>query len=282
MNKAMLELHIATLLFGLAGVLAQMMTLDAAQIVAGRTALGALYAFVILRWFKRESLSLSFKSLLRLTLLGGLLAFHWWSFFYSLKLSSVAISLLTFSSFPLFTALLAPIFTQHKTTRLEWLTILGISIGIIILVPFDGSAKGNIHQGIFWGLCSGLSFSLIQIFNQSLLNKSSPLQITFFQNLIACIIFIPLISFESSQLTLKNLSLMMIMGILCTGLAHTLLIKSLEKIKTQTASITIGALEPIYGIFLALVLLHEIPEARTLLGGTLIIVTIFVSSLYKK
>jgi hypothetical protein len=34
-----------------------------------------------------------------MVLLGGLLAFHWVSFFYSIQLATVAIGLLTFSSF---------------------------------------------------------------------------------------------------------------------------------------------------------------------------------------
>lgn len=282
MNKAMLELHLATALFGLAGVLAQMMTLDATEIVIGRTALGALYAFVILRWFKQEHLHFNTQSLIRLVILGILLALHWWSFFYTIKLSSVAIGLLTFSSFPLFTAVLAPFITKNKTTSLEWLTILGIFLGIIILIPFDQPTSSTLYQGIFWGLFSGLSFSLIQIFNQSSVKSSSPQQIAFVQNTVACLVFLPFLNIAPEQIDLNNTLLLIIMGILCTGLAHTLLIKSLSKIKAQTASITIGALEPIYGIILALFILYEIPETRTIIGGTLIILTIITTSLLHK
>jgi drug/metabolite transporter (DMT)-like permease len=56
----------------------------------------------------------------------------------------------------------------------------------------------------------------------------------------------------------------------CTGLAHTLFIASMQRVSAHAASV-VAALEPVYGIALAALLLHEIPGVRTLVGGALIV-----------
>jgi drug/metabolite transporter (DMT)-like permease len=61
-----------------------------------------------------------------------------------------------------------------------------------------------------------------------------------------------------------------VLGVVCTALAHTLFIRSLRALSAHTASV-VAALEPVYGIALALLLLGEVPPARTLAGAVLIV-----------
>jgi drug/metabolite transporter (DMT)-like permease len=69
------------------------------------------------------------------------------------------------------------------------------------------------------------------------------------------------------------------LGLVCTALAHTLFIAGLREISAHTASVIV-ALEPVYGIVLALVLLGEVPDARTLVGGALIVGAAFLATRY--
>lgn len=63
---------------------------------------------------------------------------------------------------------------------------------------------------------------------------------------------------------------MALLGIVFTGVAHSLFIKGLATVKAQTASI-IASLEPVYGILAAALFLGELPTARELYGGTIIL-----------
>ncbi len=60
------------------------------------------------------------------------------------------------------------------------------------------------------------------------------------------------------------------LGAICTALAHTLFIASLARLSAHTASV-VTALESVYGIALAAVLLGEIPDARTCFGAALLV-----------
>ncbi|MDD8039846.1 MAG: DMT family transporter, partial [Acidobacteriota bacterium] len=79
-------------------------------------------------------------------------------------------------------------------------------------------------------------------------------------------------------LTGRDFALLAILGLLCTALAHTLFIAGMRRLSAQTASI-ISALEPVYGIALAALLLGERPSARTIAGGLIILTAVFVLSL---
>lgn len=278
MNKALIDLHIATFLFGLAGVLAQLMTLDAFAIACARAGLGAIYIFFVAHFLKKQRFHCALSDLLPLLSLGAILAIHWASFFYAIKTSSVAIGLITFSSFPLFTNILEPLLLKTKSSLIEWVSSALIVIGIVILTPWGEGLSGNITQGILWGLGSGFTFALLQVLNKKLTHQYSPQLLSFSQNGFAALLLLPLaftslISFET-----KDLGLVLILGFVCTGFAHTLFIQSLKGIKTHYASIIVGGLEPVYGVILAIFLLNEIPHLQTLIGGSFIILAIFLST----
>lgn len=61
-----------------------------------------------------------------------------------------------------------------------------------------------------------------------------------------------------------------VLGVLCTGLAHTLFVKSLEALDARSAGMII-ALEPVYAIACAWWLFGEEPSGRMLVGASFII-----------
>ena len=68
-----------------------------------------------------------------------------------------------------------------------------------------------------------------------------------------------------------------LLGIFCTGVAHSLFVASLSVIKARTAAVVFG-MEPVYGIAVAWAVFAETPTLRMLLGGALIIFAIVLSS----
>ena len=104
--------------------------------------------------------------------------------------------------------------------------------------------------------------------------------ISFYQNLFAAFFLLPWMVWLTPEIsfpTPRELVLLMLLGGVCTALAHSLFIKSLVHIKTRTAGV-ITALEPLYGILMAMIFLGEIPGWRTALGGVIIISATFVAT----
>ncbi len=272
-NKGALQIHIAVFLFGFAGLFGKFLSCSPLYIVLGRT----FFAFIALYLYARfvsKTVLMSFgkKEVFFFVLQGILLAAHWWSFFFSIQISSVAVGLVTFSTFPLFVTFLEPLCFREKIKSMDIITAVAVFIGILLVIPeFDFS--NNITRGGFYGIISGFTFAVLALVNRRNARISDSIAVAFYQNLFATLcLIIPVLVLEIPMPLLSDLPNLIFLGVVCTALSHTLFIQSLSFIRAQTASVIAG-LEPVYGIVLAFFILDEIPGIRTLIGGVIIIGT---------
>lgn len=270
-RAALIQVHTSVFLFGLSGLFGKFLALPASVIVLGRTGFAALALGVVLALGRRALRLRSLRDGLGMALLGALLAFHWVSFFNSIQLATVAIGLLTFSSFPVFVTLLEPLLFKTPWRWRDGAIAALVVVGVALVIP-DYRLGSATAVGTIWGLLSGLSFALLQLLNKGYRQRYSAVAIAFYQDLFACLSLLVVTPLASLGLTPQEVGLLLVLGVLCTAVAHTLFIESLAVLRTQTASV-ISALEPIYGIVLAALLLGELPTLRTLAGGGLIIGT---------
>ncbi|MCK4715574.1 MAG: EamA family transporter [Candidatus Marinimicrobia bacterium] len=270
--KYLSGIHIAVLLFGLAGLFGKLIAASPVTIVFGRTAFASVVLWVVIR---RYRIGLKFqdrRDICGFLLMGMLLAIHWLTFFYSIQVSTVAIGLLTYSSFPVFVTLCEPLFFRSRLKTVDVITALIVMAGMIVIIPvFD--IRNNIMQGVLYGLISGWTFALLTIFNKKYISVYPALKIAFYQDFTACLILLPVIIIQAPRLSINDVGYLAILGILCTALAHTLFIHSIKHIRAYTAGI-IASLEPVYGILLAILVLGEYPQLRTVIGGLLILGTV--------
>jgi drug/metabolite transporter (DMT)-like permease len=273
LNKGIAQIHIAVFLFGFSGLFGKFLSCSPLYIVLGRTFFASIALFVYARFFAKTVLfEFGKKEIYFFVLQGILLAVHWWSFFLSIQISSVAVGLITFSTFPLFVTFLEPIFFKEKLNQKDILIAVAVFTGILLVIPNFNFAD-NITKGGFFGIISGFTFALLALINRRNARISNAIAIAFYQNLFASIfLVVPILTIQIVPPQFSDLPFLIFLGVFCTALAHTLFIKSLGFIRAQTASVIAG-LEPVYGIFLAFFLLNEIPQTRTLIGGLIIIGT---------
>ncbi len=271
-------IHLAVVLFGFSGLFGKVLTCTPLVIVFGRTAFAALALLPLVFASKASPLEKNRPRPTVYILQGVLLAVHWCTFFLSIQISTVALGLLTFSTFPLFTTLLEPVFFRQRIKQTDLVMALIVFAGLILVLPsFDFSQKPV--QGAFWGTVSGLTFALLAIFNKKNLIFEPPVRLAFFQNLFAAAAILPVFAFVPQAVPAPGeIVLIAALGIIFTALAHTLFISSLEGLRATTVSI-ITCLEPLYGIILAALLLHEIPGLRMVTGGTIIITATLFATL---
>src|SRR5439155_11933795 len=122
--------------------------------------------------------------------LGALLAIHWTTFFQSIAVSNVAIGLLSFSSFPLFTAALEPLLLHQRPNRIQIVAALLILPGIYLLVP-SFTFQNQTTLGVFWGVLSAATFSLLSVANRWLGRTYPSLMISLYQDGIAAVVLLP-------------------------------------------------------------------------------------------
>ena len=113
-KKSLISIHIAVLLFGLAGLFAKWVLLPAVIIVLGRVIFSSLSLFFLLK-VKRARVRLDKgRDYILMITAGIVLAVHWTTFMQSIQTSTVAVGTLTFSTFPLFVTFLEPVLFHER------------------------------------------------------------------------------------------------------------------------------------------------------------------------
>ena len=88
--SGLIEIHVAVLLFGLAGLFGKFLTLPAWYIVLGRTGFAAAALGGVLLFARQSHRPQEKKTILLFSLLGVLLAAHWIAFFQAIQVSTMA------------------------------------------------------------------------------------------------------------------------------------------------------------------------------------------------
>jgi drug/metabolite transporter (DMT)-like permease len=268
-RRSLVEIHAAVFLFGFPGLFGKWLPIPPYLIVAGRVFFAAAALGLVLA-LRRQSFRVSpFRDLRLLVICGLVLAVHWTLFFKSIQVSTVAVGLLSYSSFPVFTAFLEPLYFREKWD--PWSLALGLLtvLGVFLIVPRSGLSN-PVFQGVLWGLGAGLTFSFLSLVNRDLAGRLPSLTIAFYQDLVALVLLLPFVILAGFRPDGRTIGLLALLGIVSTAAAHTLFINGMKRVRARTASI-ISSLEPVYGIVLALVFLKESPSLETLSGGALIL-----------
>lgn len=268
-SRSLAEIHLAVLLFGFPGLFGKWLALPPALIVFGRVLFASLTLAAVLALGRRAFRVSPRRDIVPLVACGFILAVHWTFFFKSVQVSSVAVGLLAYSSFPVFTAFLEPLLAREKWDPASLVFALFCVLGIGLIVPgFDLS--NAVVQGVLWGLAAGLTFSLLSVINRRLASRHASVAVAFYQDLFAVLFLLPAVVRSGLPFSGRDWALVAVLGVFCTAAAHTLFIEGMKGVGARVASV-LSSLEPVYGILLALVFLKETPSPRTVAGGVIVL-----------
>lgn len=261
------------MLFGFSGLFGKWVQQPAYIIVLGRLFF-AVCGLGIFGFFKKGALQRFNEIKNRKVLIwsGLLLGFHWVTFFESIRLSSVGIGLLTFSTFPVFTSLLEPLLLGTALHRRNVLVSLIAFSGVLIMIS-EIEINTDYFLGALIGIISGLTFAFLTIYNRKNLVHINAVTLSFYQDSVALVFLLPflfLIEFKLGWTTIMQLAAL---GLIFTALAHTLFIAGMKSVTATSASLT-TFLEPVYGMAGAWLFFNELPSNYMLIGGILIFLAI--------
>lgn len=273
----LIELLIGTVFISTSGVLGKFIELPTPVIIWCRCALGALFLYVFCR-FKNFDISINSKKDVSTIVLSALfLGTHWITYFYALKLSNVALGMLSLFTFPVITALLEPLFTKSKLNPIHIVMGLLVLLGIYILAPkfdFESSQVKGILIGIFSAVC----YSLRNLILKQHVGKYGGTSLMMYQIAILTIVLLPFMFILDISNIGTQYPYVILLALFTTAIGHSIFIHSLKYFSVSTASI-INSIQPILGIIMAFFFLNEVPSMNTFLGGSLILATVVIESM---
>ncbi len=256
-KSAVFRLHLIVFLWGFTAILGKLIHLNAQGLVFYRMLFAAIFLYVFVRFFSRESLRISKKLFLQLALIGGFMGFHWLFFFHSIKVSNVSIALSCLSLSTLFAAILEPIIFKRK------IDISEVLMGIVIFICMGMIFKTEFHykDGIFYGILTALFGTVFSVLNGRMFGKTSAGNIIFYEIFSgwAILSLFYLFSGQISTLTeisYRDLALILLLAGLFTAYPMLESVKLMKYISPFTLILTVN-LEPVYGIILAFFIFGE-------------------------
>ncbi len=282
--KSLIHLHFLIFLWGFTSIFGVLITLDPILIVWFRLLIAAILIFVFLFLIYKDSLRLSNSSFFNFFIGGLLISIHWYLFFYSIKISSISLTLSILSTASLMTSFLEPIFYK-RPFRIHEL-VFGL-IAVVGLVLIFGIQYENYFAILISLICTLLSV-LFSILNGYLIKNHSSFQISFYEILFGLIITSLIILLSDIQFPLlisikfSDWIYIFILGSLCTAYAFVASTYILKFISPYTMMMSLN-LEPIYGIIFSLIIFgeKEYMSIQFYIGAGIIFLGVIGNILYK-
>ncbi|MBN9313544.1 MAG: permease [Chryseobacterium sp. 39-10] len=283
-KSALFRLHLIVFLWGFTAILGKLIQSSAQVLVFYRMFFAALFLFIFIRFFQRQSLRISKKLFVQLSVIGGFMAFHWLCFFHSIKVSNVSIALSCLSLSTLFAAILEPIIFKRKIDVSE------VIMGIVIVVCMALIFKTEFHykEGIFYGILTAVFGTIFSVFNGKIFGKTSSGNIIFyeiFSGVLLLTVFFLFTGqiFELHEISYRDLALILILASVFTAFPMLESVQLMKYISPFTLILTVN-LEPVYGIILAFFIFGQSEEMSPVfyIASLVMILAIVVNGIIKQ
>jgi drug/metabolite transporter, DME family len=207
----------------------------------------------------------------RLALLGVILGAHWLFFFATIKLSSVAVAVLTTYTAPLLLAAVAPLVLPERRSRVVLLALLPAGLGLALIAL---AGEGGTHArplAIAAGLSAAATYAGAVITAKQLTVRLQVPAIQFWNYTVAAVATAPFLLLGGRVVPEgAEIGYVLLLGIVFTALSGLCFVWLLRKVTTQAIS-TLGYLEPVSAALLAWAILGQELGWAVVVGGALII-----------
>jgi len=266
----------AMLIFGSIGLFVKNIPLSSSEIALYRGVIGCIF-LVIASVFLKKKLSFitSKRNLWLLFASGGAIGFNWIFLFEAYRYTTISNATLSYYFAPVIVMLLAPFILKEKWTWVKALSIVGAMMGLFLIVSTDSQVEGvfNHPLGIMYGLLAASLYASVIMMNK-FIKGISDIETTLVQLFMASIVLLPYVLMTNgihiSEVGTTSIFLILIVGIVHTGIAYLLYFSSMKQLNGQTIAL-LSYVDPISAVVMAAIILNESMTWLQILGGLFIL-----------
>lgn len=230
--------------WGLIAVIVRKVDLDAQVLAFYRLAFAAVTLVLVAAALRRLPLLRLTRHRGGVVLIGVTLAAHWFLYFVTIKLSSVAVAVLMAYLAPIAIALLAPFVLPERRSRVALVALLPAAAGVA-LVALGGEEGGTVRPlALVTGLFTAATYAALVLMTKRIVSDVPVLTLSFWNYAIAAVAISPLLLDAERVLPTRNeLPAVLALGVVFTALSGYLYIWSLRHVTAQTIGI-LAYIEP--------------------------------------
>ena len=269
-----LKLIFSMVVFGTIGVFVKSIPLPSGEIALYRALLASLLILGILLLSKKKFSFKEIKKALPLLIISGVaIGFNWIFLFEAYKYTTVSVATLSYYFAPVLVTIACPILFKEKFGVKEIICFVFSTIGIVLITGIgDLSNSSNHLLGVLFGLIAAVLYASVILINKFI--TVDGLYRTFFQFLSAVIVLTPYVIFTGgftiTTLNTNGFILLLIVGLVHTGITYYLYFTSIKELSGQKTAI-LSYIDPLVAIILSVTLLAEELTLLQIIGGALIL-----------
>ena len=284
--KSYMMLISSMLIFGTIGIFRKYIPLSSGMIAFFRGLLGSAFLFIFFAVKGHKTHRIEKKKLLMRTVTGAILGLNWILLFEAYNYTSVATATMCYYMQPTIVILLSPITFQERITIKKGFCAIASIIGMVFVSGMMDNAGINAQDitGILCGLGAAVFYSLVVIMNKKVQIKDV-YEKTIIQLASSAIILIPylLLTENWSAIALDTMAVVMVLiiGIVHTGIAYALYFGSMKDLKAQSIAV-LSYIDPVFALLLSAGVLHEKLSVFGVAGAVLILGSALISEINGK
>ncbi len=281
-KKSLILFVSAMLIFGTVGIFRRFIPVSSALLACFRGLSGALF-LVIPAFIQKKKLrnNIGKKNFLILIVTGILIGLNWLLLFEAYNYTTVATATLCYYMEPTIVVLLSPLVLKEKLTVKKSLCALAAIVGMVFVsgvIEGEGMSFTDL-KGVLFGLGAAVLYSAVVLMNKKVPGIDA-YEKTTIQLFSASIILVPYLlifeDFTAIKLNALAIIMMIIVGLLHTGIAYAMYFGSMDGLQAQSIAI-FSYLDPIFAVILSAVLLREPMTLFGIIGAVLIIGAAMIS-----
>ena len=268
------------LIFGTIGIFRRHIPLPSAFLAFARGIMGSLFLLVFMKVRGAgagEKLPGRKAALLVFT--GALIGINWMLLFEAYNYTTVPIATLCYYMEPTIVMLLSPLLFGEKLTGRKAICAAAAIIGMVLVSGVTGGGEmpaGNL-RGVLLGLGAAVLYSTVVIMNKRLSGINAYRKTTI-QLLSAGLVMIPYliltggfsIGAGKGGFSAATIALLLIVGIVHTGIAYVLYFGSIDGLRAQTVAL-LSYIDPVSALLFAALFLGEPLSFWGIIGAVMII-----------
>lgn len=283
MQKSKIQFLSAMGIFGTIGIFVRYLPMTSGAVAFARAVMGLLFLCVImLVTGQKPQLTAIRQNLPILLLSGAAMGFNWVLLFESYRYTTIATATVCYYLAPLLLLLVCPFLGERLTVR----KLLCIGTALVGLVCVSGITESGLPslqelKGVLFGVGAAVLYASVMFLNK----KLSPIRAydkTILQLGSAALMILPYLLLTQSEIipemTTAQWAVLLLVGIVHTGVAYTLYFGSIKNLNAHTIAV-FSYLDPVIAILLSAFWLQEPLSVTNIIGTVLILGSALCSEL---
>ena len=281
--NATFKLTLSMVIFGTIGIFRRYIPLPSSLVAMTRGLTGMLFLLLVMLLRKhgmnRTAVRRKFAML---CLSGAAIGVNWILLFEAYNYTSVATATLCYYLAPMFVILASPLVVGERLTAKKLICVLAALLGIVFVSGVLEAGGGSSDlKGVLLGLGAAVLYASVVLMNKQL-GDVPAYDRTIVQLGSSAAVLLPYVLLTENlgalSFTPGTIALLLVVGVVHTGMAYAMYFGSLMQLKAQTAAI-LSYIDPVVAVLLSALVLREHMSLLSGLGAILVLGAAVVSEL---